>query len=280
MEPEEFVVSSVTWWTKRQPWTEGSDLASVVSLLILALLLGIPRGVAAYSPWQGVAFSAGVFPIETPPNSSPAALAKGKFLVASRRLGDPNFAETVVLLIDYNQKGALGVVINRPADEQLSTLLPNVEGLRQRADPIFLGGPVGRNQLLILARSPSQPEESLPVFEDVYTIAGQTVLERLIHDVGANVKFRAYIGYAGWGAGQLDFEMSRGGWHVVPADTATVFDKPPSEIWPDLIRRGEAQWVLRQSPEPLLILSINPKEEPHGEKIDRELRRHLEHAGR
>ncbi len=273
-------MSSAIWRTKRQPWTEGGAIAPVAALCILALLLGLPRGVAAYSPWQGAVFSAGVLPIETPPTPSPAAPAKGKFLVASRRLGDANFAETVVLLIEYNQKGALGVVINRPADEQLSTLLPNVEGLRHRADPIFLGGPVGRNQLLILARSPSQPEESLPVFEDVYTIAGQTVLERLIHEVGANAKFRAFVGYAGWGAGQLDFEMSQGGWHVVPADTATVFDKPPSEIWPDLIRRGEAQWVLRQSPEPLLILSINPKEETHGKKINREFRRHLEHAGR
>lgn len=266
-------------WTKQQ-WTESSSFTSVVSLLTVVLLLGIPRGTAAYSPWERAALSARVLPLATPQTPSPSGLAKGKFLVASRRLGDPNFAEAVVLLIDYNQQGAMGVVINRPADTHLATLLPNVEGLQQRADPIFLGGPVGRNQLLILARSPGQPEESQPVFEDVYTIAGQSVLERLIHDRGADVKFRAYIGYAGWGAGQLDFEMSQGGWHVVPADTTTVFDKPPSDIWPDLIRRGEAQWVLRQLPELLLILSINPKEETHGEKIDREFRRYLEHAGR
>jgi putative transcriptional regulator len=207
-------------------------------------------------------------------------LAKGKFLVASRRLGDPNFAETVVLLIAYNQQGAMGVVINRPAETPLSTLLPNVEGLRERADEVFLGGPVGRNQLLILARVPRQPEESQPVFADVYTIADQSVLERLIQERGADMKFRAYVGYAGWGAGQLDFEMSQGGWHVTPADASTVFDKPPSDIWPDLIRRGEAQWVLRHLPELLLTLSINPTEEPHGEKIDRMFRRHLEHAGR
>jgi putative transcriptional regulator len=219
-------------------------------------------------------------PIETPPTPWSSALAKGKFLVASRRLGDPNFAETVVLLIDYNRQGALGVVINRPAAERLSTLLPTIEGLQGRADVIFLGGPVGRDQLLILARAPHQPEESQPVFADVYTIAGQTALERLIHERGADVKFRAYVGYAGWGAGQLDFEMLQGGWHVVPADAATVFDKPPSEIWPDLIRRGEAQWVLRQSPEPLFTLSLNPQEKTHGEKINREFRWHLEHAGR
>jgi putative AlgH/UPF0301 family transcriptional regulator len=86
------------------------------------------------------------------------------------------------------------------------------------------------------------------VFEDVYTIPGQTAFERIIDDTGTSTKFRAYLGYAGWAAGQLDFEIAQGGWHVVPADTATVFDKPAGDIWPELIRRSEAQWVRRQPP--------------------------------
>jgi putative transcriptional regulator len=171
-------------------------------------------------------------------------------------LGDANFAETVVLLIEYNQNGAMGIVINRPAEVQLSTLLPDVEELQNRTDLAYIGGPVGRGQMLILARCKSQPQGSLRVFEDVYAIPGQLAFERLIHDTDAGTKFRAYLGYAGWAAGQLNFEIAQGGWHVVPADTTTVFDKTPGEIWPELIRRSEAQWVRRQAPDLVSLVLI------------------------
>jgi putative AlgH/UPF0301 family transcriptional regulator len=112
--------------------------------------------------------------------------------------------------------------------------------------------------MLILARSNGQVEQSLRVFKDVYSVAGQKMLERLFHDAGASAKFRAYLGYAGWGAGQLEMEIAQGGWHVLPADAATVFDKPSAEIWPELIRRGEAQWVKLQMLDPFILFSVDP----------------------
>jgi putative transcriptional regulator len=195
------------------------------------------------------------------PSQSQSALGKGKFLVASRRLGDPNFAETVVLLIEYGQSGAMGVVINRPTEAQLSTLLPDVKGLQQRTDTVYLGGPVGRSQMIILVRSHNQPKGSLQVFEDVYTISGQTVLQHIIDEAGTSAKFRAYLGYAGWAPGQLAMEVSQGGWYILPADAATVFDKAAAETWPELIRRSEAQWVMnRKTPRwPLLLMRSDPQ---------------------
>jgi putative transcriptional regulator len=231
---------NVTLPTRRQIPKRPLFTTAVIPLLQLALSLGMPRGAAAFSDQQAAMLPAGLSTALTalnPPQPHPA-LAKGKFLVASRRLGDPNFVETVILLLAYDEKGAMGVVINRPTEARLSTLLSEVN----------LGGPVGRSQMLILARSNGQVEQSLHVFEDIYTVAGQRMLEQLIHEVGAQAKFRAYLGYAGWGAGQLDFEVAQGGWHVLPADAATVFNKPSAEIWPELIRRGEAQWVKRQTP--------------------------------
>ena len=251
---------NVTLQTREQIPKRHLFTTAAIPLLQLALSLGMPRGAAAFSDQQAAMLPAGLSTTLTalnPPQPHPA-LAKGKFLVASRRLGDPNFVETVILLLAYDEKGAMGVVINRPTEARLSTLLSEVKELQKRTDVVYLGGPVGRSQMLILARSNGQVEQSLRVFEDVYTVAGQRMLEQLIHEVGAQAKFRAYLGYAGWGAGQLDFEVTQGGWHVLPADAATVFNKPSAEIWPELIRRGEAQWVKRQTPNPLLFFSVEP----------------------
>ena len=172
-----------------------------------------------------------------------ADLSKGKFLVASRQLRDPKFSETVILLIEYDRKGAMGLIINRPTKVRLSSALPEIEGLQQRRDTVYLGGPVATNQVRLLIRSSSQPEGARRVLEEVYLSSSRSVLQQMIDDADAQKRFRVYAGYAGWGPGQLDFEISRGGWHVLPADAGTVFDTAASEIWPELIRRTSVQWA-------------------------------------
>jgi putative transcriptional regulator len=169
--------------------------------------------------------------------------SKGRFLIASRQLLDPHFAETVVLLIEYNQHGGLGIIINRPSELKLSAVMPEIDVLRQRPDSIYLGGPVAKNQLLLLIRTSSPPEGSRLVFEDIHVSSSQAVIQRMIKNPEGEEKFRVYAGYAGWAPGQLDNEIATGGWHVLTADAETVFDKPASEIWPDLIHRSSAQWV-------------------------------------
>jgi len=169
--------------------------------------------------------------------------SKGRFLIASRQLLDPQFAETVVLLIEYSQHGALGVIINRPSELKLSAVLPELEVLRQRPDTIYLGGPVAKNQLLLLIRTSSPPEGSRLVFKDIHVSSSQAVIQRMIKNPEGEERFRVYAGYAGWAPGQLDNEIATGGWHVLRADAETVFDKSASEIWPDLIHRSSAQWV-------------------------------------
>jgi putative transcriptional regulator len=170
-------------------------------------------------------------------------LSKGKFLVASKQLRDPQFFETVVLLIQYNTQGAMGLVINRPTTVKLSKVLPEIEGLQKRSDTIYLGGPVAKNQLMLLIRTNSPPEGSRLVFKDIYLSSSQTIIEKMIYNPDTPEKFRVYAGYAGWAPGQLDQEVSRGGWHILQADEESVFDKTPAEIWPELIRRSSALWV-------------------------------------
>jgi putative transcriptional regulator len=170
-------------------------------------------------------------------------LAKGKFLVASRRLQDPNFKETVVLLVEYGLNGAMGLVINRPSPVKLVTVFPDIKELKQRKDTIYAGGPVAVNQMLMLIRSSQVPEESKEITQDVYISSSGKVLERLMKSTANDKKFRLFAGYAGWAPNQLDFERTRGDWHVLKADAETVFAQKPLEIWQDLIHRVSVKWV-------------------------------------
>jgi putative transcriptional regulator len=210
-----------------------------IALVTLIVLVVAPYVGEGSSGGQGTRASRELLGIEAPlkPLGTEFDLSKGKFLVASRKLRDPNFAQTVVLLLEYDRDGALGLVINRPTELKLSRLLPDITALQERADPVYYGGPVSPTQMLVLLRSSNQPEGAHPVFENVYVSSNRTALERLIEDPESEEKFRVYAGYAGWTSGQLDGEVSAGGWHVFEADAEAVFDKEPSGIWPDLIRQ-------------------------------------------
>jgi putative transcriptional regulator len=231
---------------KNRQIPKGWALIALTAILILL-------SPAADMVLMNTAFSS--YTSELPPSEGPVIfhisdqsrpqmeLSKGKFLVASKQLRDPQFFETVVLLIEYDSQGAMGLVINRPTTVKLSKVLPEIEGLQKRSDTIYLGGPVAKNQLMLLIRTDSPPEGSRLVFKDIYISSSQTIIEKMIGNPDTPERFRVYAGYAGWAPGQLDREVSRGGWHILQADEESVFDKTPSEIWPDLIRRSSALWV-------------------------------------
>jgi putative transcriptional regulator len=170
-------------------------------------------------------------------------IAQGSFLVAARKLRDPNFAQTVVFLIQYDKTGAMGVVINRPTEVKLSAVLTDLKALQKRSDKIFWGGPVENNQLLLLFRSDAQPKESMQVFQDVFLGSSPKVIEQMLKNETGENRFRVFAGYAGWAPGQLDQEAARGDWHILPAAADTIFNQKPAEIWPELIIRGSAKHV-------------------------------------
>lgn len=221
------------------------SLAVAITLTLLGILSGTPLLGVAFSERQVSLlplWSSGSVP---PPAHllSEVGLAKGRFLVASRQLRDPNFLETVVFLIDHDRHRSMGLIINRPTKVRLSTLLPDIERLKERTDIVFIGGPIAKDQVRLLVRSDNQPEESRRVYEDIYVSSSRTLFERMLDLSASREKFRVYVGYAGWFPGQLDEEVSRGGWHVLKADAEMVFRKDPSEIWPELIRRASLKWV-------------------------------------
>lgn len=169
-----------------------------------------------------------------------AQLAKGKLLVASRDLLDPNFAETVVLLVDYDRDGAIGVVVNRPSPVPLGVALPDVKELRERPDVVYLGGPVARDRMLILLRSRHEPPQSLRVFDRVFASGS---LDALRNSMARGESVRAFAGYAGWGPGQLDNEVARGDWLIGPGESDAVFAEKPDTVWDALIERLSGDWA-------------------------------------
>jgi putative transcriptional regulator len=175
-------------------------------------------------------------------------LAKGKFLVAARQLEDPNFAETVVLLLDYGDNGAVGVVINRPTDVTLAKALPDVKGLRHHSERVHLGGPVNRGQILILVNAATAPAQSQTIFGTVHVTGSLETLKQLARAKSPKAQFRAYAGYAGWAPGQLEREYERGDWHVIAADPTTIFETPGKDVWPRLIDRSAGKWVRADLP--------------------------------
>jgi putative transcriptional regulator len=227
---------------RKSTWTrQGALLAAMAALILPLHLLG-----GALTEASGTTTIPDRLLQPFPLLSSRGAaleLAKGRFLVASRDLRDPNFERTVVLLLDYNEMGAMGLVINRPTELSIAKLLPDVEGLEDRKENIWVGGPVATGQMFMLVQASEPPEGSDPVFDDVYVSGSKDLLGRLAAAGGDGAKFRIYAGHAGWAPRQLDAEVARKGWEILPGDADMVFDDSPAEIWPDLIERGAVKWA-------------------------------------
>ncbi|GIW39427.1 MAG: hypothetical protein KatS3mg076_0004 [Candidatus Binatia bacterium] len=171
--------------------------------------------------------------------------AKGRFLVASRKLLDPNFAETVVLLLEYGRRGAFGVVVNRPLEVELERFLPDVEEARGSGVVIFWGGPVRTRDLLLLFRSKKKLRDAEHVFEDVYSGGTPELLRKVLR---RKIPLRIYSGHAGWAPRQLDDELGEGYWHVAPADVRSVFEEPPEGLWRKLLPKAEGLEVVERWP--------------------------------
>lgn len=215
-----------------------------VPLFVLAVLtLGV-------TPLSGpLSASLAFFPL-SPPLVSNEKLGKGKFLVAAKHLHDPNFSQTVIYLIAYGQQGALGVVVNRPTNIQLASALPHLADQPHAEDVIYAGGPVGRARMLLLIRSQTSPlGETLPITEEVSVTSS---LDNLIELAAtATAQFHVYAGHAGWSPLQLDSEVARGDWHVMPGNPATLFDTDLKNVWSDLSNkdaRDAAKWIHHRQP--------------------------------
>jgi putative transcriptional regulator len=171
--------------------------------------------------------------------ANPAVLAAGKLLVAQRDAPDPRFARTVIVLVKYDSDGVVGLTINRRTRIPLSRVLQELNVGKDRADPVFAGGPVEIAGVLALLRARTRPEEATRVIGDVYLVSTRPLLEKCLADAKGPDELRVFLGYSGWAPGQLQAEVKRGFWHVVDSTPALIFDPNPGSLWTRLIEQTE-----------------------------------------
>lgn len=165
---------------------------------------------------------------------------KNHFLIAMPGMMDPNFAQTVTLICQHNEDGALGIVINRTVDLTVSDILqqmeiPNEE-CEQSSQIIHYGGPVQNERGFILHDEPSGWDTTLTIADDVGLTASRNILEAIANNTGPKRHLIA-LGYAGWGQGQLEREMSENAWLSGIADTELLFSTPVNQRWNEAAKR-------------------------------------------
>ncbi len=148
--------------------------------------------------------------------------------MATEVVGGDLFSETVILLLEYGESGAMGLVVNRPTDVELAELLEDAEEIPGRPQAVYWGGPVEMDTLSALAHAGAPVEDADEIVASVYRIPFDKALEDAATDP-ASIRF--YLGYAGWAPGQLDYELARDSWHVLPASDELIFADDPKRLW-------------------------------------------------
>jgi putative transcriptional regulator len=181
---------------------------------------------------------AGLCSVGMPLRAADDELASGKILVADRNLRDPHFVGTVIVLINYDDDGAVGVILNRQSETPLTRVLDGMKEAAGRKDLVFAGGPVETKSVLALTRSREKQDGMHHLFADVYAILSEGPLKKTLASGAGSNLVRFYLGYAGWGPGQLDDEVDAGAWHILTGDASAVFDADPDTLWDRLTRRS------------------------------------------
>lgn len=162
----------------------------------------------------------------------------GFLLVASPELLDPNFRQTVVLIVAHDGEGSFGLVLNRPLEQRLGEVLP--DGDPRAADVVlFEGGPVKTDMVQFVT---ARGDLGRAVVPGVRVGAG---LDELLDLEVEPEEIHAYVGYAGWGGGQLERETEEGSWIIAPARAEHVFEVPADRLWVSVLRElgGEYAWM-------------------------------------
>ena len=163
---------------------------------------------------------------------------RGQFLIAAKSLRDPNFFKTVVLLLEHNQHGAMGLVVNRPSSVTVSQVLSEHFELPETGEVVFMGGPVEPGNLFILHNSDELDCSESPPVEGVFVGCTKDVFESVVQAVSSGddeARFRVFSGCAGWAPKQLEGEVNRGDWLLHQASPEFVFHQDPYEVWDVLI---------------------------------------------
>jgi putative transcriptional regulator len=173
---------------------------------------------------------------------------RGHLLVASPGLLDPNFRRAVVLVTEHTEEGAAGLVLNRPSPVDVVEAVPQLEPVVDDGDPVWVGGPVQPEAVLVLGEFLDPDDAAVPLFD---TLGFPSLADP--EDIPpATTRRRVFAGYAGWGAGQLEAEVAEEDWILEPARPDDAFTEDPEDLWSDVLRRkgGVYELVARMPEDP------------------------------
>ncbi|MCE7042272.1 YqgE/AlgH family protein [Dyadobacter sp. CY312] len=184
--------------------------------------------------------------------SSSKHIKKGSLLIAKPFLGDPNFERGVILLCEYNSPGSFGFVLNQVTDLFLGDVLE--ETIYQDV-PLHLGGPVEKNTLHFIHRRPDLISGGMEIIDGVFWGGDFEHLQKLLNmNTVKEDDVRFFIGYSGWGEGQLDEELDQDSWIVTNTTSDFIFDTPPGNFWREILRSmgGEYRSIAHYPTDPRL----------------------------
>ena len=181
----------------------------------------------------------------------------GYFLISEFDLADPNFHRTVVLLIAHDAEGAFGLVVNRPSRFALGEVVEGVEDSPAASIPVYVGGPVQQNALFVMHESPDGGVATAGVKHPLPGVTFEPATTALLDYLkgewaglpeGERPAVRMYVGYSGWGAGQLEGELKASSWVVLKASRQVVFDPDPQAVWEQAFaRKGPLYQIILQT---------------------------------
>lgn len=161
--------------------------------------------------------------------------AAGRHLVANPSMLDPNFARTVVFMLDHSDEGALGVVLNRPSELPVAGTVDEWADLACEPGVVYAGGPVSPRSVIALASA--APGIDSAHFQEVHLGLGTVDIAVNPGDVPGIRQVRLFAGYASWAPGQLDAELAEHAWHVVDAIAPDVHSSSPEDLWWTVLAR-------------------------------------------
>jgi putative transcriptional regulator len=174
---------------------------------------------------------------------------RGQLLIAGPTLADPNFARSVVLILEHSEAGAMGLILNRPVEATVGEAAPELEDVVDGDEPLFQGGPVQPQGVIVLAEFTDPDDAAMLVVGSVGPLSASADLDTVQVVDGRS---RAFAGHAGWGEGQLESELERDDWIIETALTDDAFAADPLSLWAEVLERkgGEYALVARMPEDP------------------------------
>jgi putative transcriptional regulator len=168
---------------------------------------------------------------------------RGQLLIASPKIVDPNFRRVVVYMAEHTDEGAMGLVINRPAETTIGEAVPDLEWLAGEGESeLWLGGPVSPASVIVLAEFEDPTRAALIVDGDLGFVPAE-IDDRDTFAAGVR-RARVFAGHSGWGPGQLEAELEEDSWIIEPAQRGDVFTADPDALWSRVLRRKGSEYVL------------------------------------